>query len=57
MKISNTLLKEIEGALSEYKNVVDSTNMTSSTKKTYVLHSENFVRWLKGEFVPGGTKD
>lgn len=56
MRVGNATLREIELALSEYRNAVESSNMTAKTKKTYMLHSENFVRWLKGEFVPGRRK-
>ena len=27
--------------------------MTPSTKRTYLLHAENFVRWLSDDFNPG----
>lgn len=27
--------------------------MTPSTKHTYLLHSESFVKWLKGDFTSG----
>jgi hypothetical protein len=57
MTIGSTSLREIELALSEYKDLVESSNLTPKTKRTYTLHSENFVRWLKGEFVPGGRKE
>jgi hypothetical protein len=30
--------------------------MTPSTKHTYMLHSENFVKWLKGDVVPGARR-
>lgn len=57
MHVSDTALREVEAALSEYKSEIVSSNLTPSTKSTYMLHSENFVRWLKGEFTPGATKE
>lgn len=57
MHVSNKALQEIEAALREYARQVEVSNMTSSTKHTYLLHSANFVKWLKGEFVPGGRKE
>ncbi|MEK3976211.1 hypothetical protein [Psychrobacillus sp. FSL K6-1267] len=28
--------------------------LTESTAKTYLLHANNFVKWCKDDFVPGG---
>lgn len=57
MHVSNKALQEIEAALREYEEEVRASKMTSSTKHTYLLHSANFVKWLKGAFVPGGRKE
>jgi Tfp pilus assembly protein PilX len=56
MRVSSEALQEIEAALREYEQEVESSNMTPATQHTYLLHSENFVKWLKGEFVPGARK-
>lgn len=56
MRVGSKTLQEVEGALREYEQEVQASNMTPSTKHTYLLHSENFVKWLKGEFVPGARK-
>lgn len=56
MKIGFEALGEVKDALTLYKRKVDDTNMTESTKKTYTLHAENFVRWLEGNFQPGARK-
>lgn len=53
-KISQQALEEIRLALTEYRIQVRSTAMKDSTKKTYLLHASNFVRWLANDFVPGG---
>jgi hypothetical protein len=53
MRVSANALKEIEAALLDYEREVQSSEMTNETKHTYPLDSTNFVRWLKGEFVPG----
>jgi hypothetical protein len=42
--MSSEALKEVEAALEQYKSEVNSTNMSETTKHTYILHSENFVR-------------
>ena len=57
MYISEDTLREVEDALHEYEKEVHSSEMTDSTKRTYLLHTRNFVRWLQGEFVPGARKD
>jgi hypothetical protein len=56
MHVSSKTLDEIEAALREYERQIEASNMTPSTKHTYVLHSENFVKWLRGEFVPGARR-
>ena len=53
MRVSQKALEEIEEALRLYEREVQAKDMTTSTKKTYLLHSTNFVRWRKGEFEPG----
>lgn len=54
MRVSGKALEEIEAALHEYEREIQSSRtMAESTKRTYLLHSTNFVRWLKGDFVPG----
>ena len=57
MQISRPALQEVEEALRKYEQEVGASNMTASTKRTYLLHSNNFVRWLKDDFVPGGQKE
>jgi|HubBroStandDraft_5_1064220.scaffolds.fasta_scaffold215933_2 hypothetical protein len=57
MHVSTKTLQEVEEALREYERDVQASDMTPSTKHTYLLHSTNFVRWLKGDFVPGGRKE
>jgi hypothetical protein len=56
MRISSKALQEVEEALKQYEKEVQSSKMEPSTKRTYLLHSNNFVRWLKDDFVPGGRK-
>ena len=56
MRVSSKALQEIEAAFREYEREVESSNMMPSTKKTYLLHAEHFVRWLKDDFVPGARK-
>lgn len=52
MRISKDALQELEGALQQYENEVRSSDRTNAITRTYLLHSRNFVRWLRGRFVP-----
>jgi len=56
MRVTPACFQEIEVALEEYRRTAESAELTKSTKKTYLTHSENFVRWLEGKFEPGGRK-
>lgn len=56
MKLSAFSMKEVEAALEKYHAVVHAAKMAKTTEKTYLLHADNFVRWLKGEFEPGKNK-
>jgi hypothetical protein len=60
MKTSPEVLREIERLFNTYSREVESARASKiimdNTAKTYLLHSGNFVRWVKGEFEPGGRK-
>ncbi len=57
LRISRSAADEVERALELYRELLSEREQTGvlkeSTRKTYLVHSENFVRWLKGEFDPG----
>lgn len=57
IRITRPSLDEVERALEQYRELLseleESGTLKENTRKTYLLHSENFVRWLKGEFDPG----
>ena len=53
MKISRQALEEVKAALEEYKKVVEATNLSRTTKDTYIDHPSAFVRWLYDDFEPG----
>ena len=36
-----------------YLDDVSQAPLARSTKRTYSLHAENFVRWIEGDFEPG----
>ncbi len=55
-KISPQALKEVEQAFEDWKEEVEASNLTQSSKETYIGHPNHFVRWLNDDFVPGGSK-
>ncbi|MCY4547710.1 MAG: hypothetical protein OXC28_05025 [Defluviicoccus sp.] len=55
MKIRPECLGEVQHALEKYREIVERTALAPNTKHTYLLHAENFVRWLRDEFEPGRT--
>jgi hypothetical protein len=46
-------LHQVTEALKRYEREVEQSKLRPSTKRTYIVHANNFVRWLKGEFAPG----
>lgn len=58
MRISPQAMKEIDSAVDAYReeieNAVKTKNLKRNTADTYFPHVEQFVRWLKGDFEPGG---
>ena len=52
-RIEPELLHAIRDAWRSYEQTVNATALMENAKKTYLLHSENFVRWLEGDFEPG----
>lgn len=58
MKASKEFINELNKLLTEYENEVKAAYkqgyLTDSTARTYLLHSNNFVKWCKDDFIPGG---
>jgi hypothetical protein len=56
-RVSNEYMGDVERALEEYRDLLAGLKrkglLKENTRKTYMLHSENFVRWLRREFDPG----
>ncbi|MDA8216316.1 MAG: hypothetical protein M0Z94_01720 [Dehalococcoidales bacterium] len=55
MQVSSEAVREIKAALARYLKDVENSDLTPSTKRTYMRHAETFVRWIEGDFVPGGS--
>ena len=53
LKVRAETLREIEEAFRRYEDEVEGSPLARQAKDTYLLHSRNFVRWLKDEFTPG----
>jgi hypothetical protein len=53
IEITARLLGLVNNPGQEYEQEVETANLARTTKNTYLLHANNFVRWLAGEFTPG----
>ena len=58
MKTTNEVFKEIESLYAQYEKEVllakEEGYLMDNTVRTYLLHSGNFVKWCRGDFIPGG---
>lgn len=56
-EVDRQFLSELDGLLRQYEDAVEGARtqglVSDKTAHTYILHSTNFVRWIKGDFVPG----
>lgn len=61
MKVSKEFFKKLEELYSQYEKEVPNTekneNLKANTKKTYLLHNNNFMKWLKNDFKSKEKKD
>jgi hypothetical protein len=50
-------LNDVRSKLNEYRELLAELErngtLAGPTTATYLVHAENFVRWLEGEWVPG----
>lgn len=57
MRVSKGLLKKLEEMYSQYEKDVpkeeESKYLKENPKKTYLLHNNNFMKWLKHDFESG----
>lgn len=60
MRADRNIINEIERLLEEYEIEVEAKRkagiLEDSTTRTYLRHANTFVRWCKGDFVPGERK-
>ena len=55
-KVSPEVLKSVQEALTRYIEEVEASPLARKSKRTYLLHSRNFVRWLNDDFQPSAHK-
>lgn len=53
-RLGSECLRQVEDALESYRKEVAASDLAPNTKRTYLRHAETFVRWLDGDFEPGG---
>jgi len=56
MKTDNKTLDEILKLHAQYVSEVEHSGIKPLSVEIYRTNSHNFVRWIKDEFVPGGSK-
>lgn len=56
MKTESIYSKEINRLLAEYLQEVEQSNLKPLSALIYQVQSNNFVRWIHGEFKPGEKK-
>ncbi|CAG5000650.1 hypothetical protein DYBT9275_02505 [Dyadobacter sp. CECT 9275] len=55
MRTEEKYLKEINRLLQLYLKEVSESNLKPLSAQMYQTQSINFVRWINGEFTPGGN--
>lgn len=57
MKADKETLEKMDKLLNDYIGEVEAAEqeglLSTSTARTYISHSAEFVKWCKGEFEPG----
>jgi hypothetical protein len=57
IRIKREALDEVERALEQYRELLATLEAEGTLKpsaaRTYILHADHFVRWLKDDFEPG----
>lgn len=52
-RISPTAMLEVMSALEGYWDAIETSDLSQASKGIYINHADNFVRWMRGEFIPG----
>ena len=56
-RISPTAMVEVMTALEAYWDDLEASDLSEASKGIYMNNADNFVRWMRGEFVPGSRND
>ena len=54
-KVNSEVLIIVQRALEQYTEEVEDSGLQRLSKNTYLLHAQNFVRWLDDDFEPGAN--
>jgi hypothetical protein len=54
MKTDSKILDEIKRLHDQYVQEVEFSGIKPLSIEIYKSHSKNFVRWIDGDFIPGG---
>ena len=54
-KIGLQALAQVRSVFKNYETEVKKSKLQPNSQWTYLLHARNFVRWIEGDFTPGGT--
>lgn len=53
MRSDPVTILQIRELHKQYVQEIDGSNLTPLSAKIYKVHSENFIRWIEGSFIPG----
>ncbi|OJV13996.1 MAG: hypothetical protein BGO21_20465 [Dyadobacter sp. 50-39] len=53
MRTNLDILTEIRQLHKKYITEIDTSDLKPLSAKIYKTHSENFIRWIEGDFQPG----
>ena len=54
-KVTMQALEQVQSALDRYVAEVENSELSPSSKVTYIDHAWQFVRWLDDDFQPGSN--
>ena len=55
-RISPSAMLEVLSALDGYWDAIESSDLSERAKGIYMEMADGFVRWMRGDFVPGSRK-
>jgi hypothetical protein len=56
-QISLAALSEVQAALKKYCAVILSSDLSPSSQDSYIDQADRFVRWIRGDFIPGSRME